>query len=152
MERLQATVNPPDNVSMQKHSYAASHPNQSRDSKCTADLVKAWSSKSPDSHTPVAYSKFRLCCCCCCQGYAIEVCTLVIRSRLPGRHRVEAWLLCWFLLSPSRVASSHSSASLLGRDNEWWEKSVWCACVHCVAQLSLSLFVCVCECVCIHTP
>lgn len=98
----------------------------------------------------MAYSKFNLCCCRCCQGYAIEVCNLVIRSRLPGRHRAEAGLLCWFLLSPSRVAPSHSSVSLLQRDREWWKKSVWCVCVHCVAQLSLSFIFFCDECVYVY--
>lgn len=126
-KRLQTPVNP---LIPWGFSYAGLDP------KCVADylLFAAW------SQTP-SFSKFNLYCRFCCRGYVIEACNLYIRSRLLGRHRTErlGWILA---LSPSRLASSHSSVSLLHRDRGSDVRSLWCVCVQTVLHNHLC-FVCV---------
>lgn len=75
-------------------------------------IVLIWISPNhaKSQHTLTTYCKFTL--CCCCQGYVIEVCNLVISVDL-GCQAATQQRMGWFLLSPSRVASSHSLVSLL---------------------------------------
>lgn len=134
MKRLQASVNPLIT------------------SQCTISVcsVTSWfvstliTPKSALTHISSLQYKLNLC-CRCCQGYAIEVCNLVIRSRLPGRHRAEAGLLVG--LSPSRVASSHSSVSLLERETGSDGRSL-CDVPVCTVLHNVFLFLCVCVCEC----
>lgn len=121
---------------MQSFSYAVSQSSVLH-SKCIADLLKAWTSKI-QANTQQACRKFILSGCFCCQGYSIEVCSLFIRSRLPGRHRAADRLACWYL--PPVIHWYHRYT-----ESESDVKSLWCACVNCITQPCLSFMVCVTE-------
>ena len=54
------------------------------------------------------------------------------------------WLVCWFSPSPSRVASSHSSVSLLQRDRVMWEVCVICLRALCCTTASAAFLLLMC--------
>ena len=56
------------------------------------------------------------------------------------------WLVCRFSPSPSRVASSHSSVSLLQRDRVMWGVCVICLRALCCTTASAVFLLCVCVC------
>lgn len=115
MKRLQATVNPPM-MSQSRHVLL----NQSREhySKRTADLFKLWTNPHQE---PTA---------------SVEVCNLVIRSRLPGRHRAEARLV----LALSQQSSLQSFISITARQRQrvMWGVCVMCLCALCCTTVSFA--------------